>query len=102
MKISDPNGTPLRGLDVSKGVTSARGGRQPGKSTQSAVADQIQLSDLSASLASTRSESPAHLAKLSSLAAVVSSSRYVVDPYLVSASIIQHTLQFGEAAYYRS
>ena len=99
MKISDPNGTPFRELDVSKGITAAGGGRQPGKSTQSAVADQIQLSDLSASLASTRGESPAHLAKLSSLASVVSSSRYIVDPYLVSASIIQHTLQFGSANY---
>ena len=95
MKISDPNGTPLGGLDVSKGVTAARGSRQPGKSTQSAVADQIQLSDLSASLASTQGESAVHLAKLSSLAAAVSSSRYAVDPNLVSASIIQHTLQFG-------
>ena len=95
MKISDPNGTPLRGLEVSKGVTAEGGGRQSGKSTQSALTDQIQLSDLSASLAFTRGESPQHLAKLSSLAAVVSGSRYVVDPYLVSASIIQHTLQFG-------
>ena len=95
MKISDPNGTPLGGLDGSSGIRTAGLGRQPGKSTRSAVADQIQLSGLSASLASTQSESPEHLAKLSSLAAVVSSSRYVVDANSVSASIIQHTLQFG-------
>lgn len=101
MKISDPNGTPLAGLGVSKGIT-AGAGRQPGKSARAAVADQIQLSDLSASLAATQSESPPHLAKLSSLAAVVSSSRYVVDANLVSASIIQHTLQFGGATYHRS
>jgi hypothetical protein len=99
MKVSDPNGTPLAGLDVSKGIT-AGAGRRSGKSARSTVADQIQLSDLSASLASTQSESPLHLAKLSALAAVVSSSGYAVDANLVSASIIQHTLQFGGAAYY--
>src|SRR5579864_7032178 len=98
MKISDSSGTRLAGLDVSEGIT-AGAGRQPGKSTRSTVADQIQLSDLSASLASTQSESPPHLARLSSLAAVVSSKGYVVDANLVSASIIQHTLQFGGASY---
>jgi hypothetical protein len=99
MKVSDPSGSPFGGLAGSKGITTAGASGQPGQSTRSSLTDQIQLSGLSASLAFTQSESPAHLAKLSSLAAVVSSSKYVVDANLVSASIIENSLQFGGANY---
>lgn len=70
------------------------------KSASSAPTDRAQLSNLSSYLASALSGSAAHVAKLAKLAAVVSSGQYQVDSSAVSASIIQHAIEFGGSAYW--
>ncbi len=99
MEISDPGKTPLSQFRAAQGATPAAGGQPRDGARQPAAADHIQLSNLSAYLAAAQSDSTAHLAKLSSLAGAVSSGGYQVEPGLVSASLIQHSLGLGGAGY---
>lgn len=62
--------------------------------------DQAQLSKLSSYLASAISGSPAHVAKLAELNTALSNGQYNVDAYAVSASIIQHSVEFGGSSYH--
>lgn len=110
MKISGPDSNSASGstqptrpgsLDRSASVPSASEGttvpQQPlAANTQS---DQVQLSSLSAYLASALGGSPAHVAKMSELSSAVSAGQYHVDSYAVSGSIIQHAIEFGSAGY---
>lgn len=110
MKISGPDSNPSAGspqparqgsLARSAGVPSAGEGapvpQQP--PAPRAQSDQVQLSSLSAYLASAISGSPAHVAKMSELSATVSAGQYHVDSYAVSGNIIQHAIEFGGAGY---
>jgi hypothetical protein len=100
MKISDPKGAPSSEFNALQRVTPAGAEGLPAiPAGPSLRTDQIQLSSLSAYLNSARSDSPVRLTKLSSLAGAVSSGSYSVDVNLVSASIIEHGLEFGGANY---
>lgn len=78
------------------GVGSIKTGSASGQpSSQAALSDHVQLSNLSSSLSSSLDSSPARLAKVSELNAAVSSGQYQVDAYAVSGSIIQHSIQSG-------
>src|SRR5690349_8735623 len=99
MKISDPEGRPLSGLGRSYGTGPAsKSGGSSSSAGKPLAADRVQLSSLSAHLASASSDSAAHFNKLSSLAAAVLNG-YQVDAGTVSDSIIRHSLQFGRANY---
>jgi hypothetical protein len=52
------------------------------------------------SLISALNGSPAQMVKISELSAAVASGRYHVDAYLVSGSIIEHCMKFGETGYW--
>jgi len=53
--------------------------------------------NLSRYLSSALSGSPAHVEKVSKLSAAVSRDQYFVDADVVSASLIQHRIEFGGA-----
>jgi hypothetical protein len=101
MKISGPGSNSPSGLDQSAGVGPAGQGTAAPKQplAPNAQSDQVQLSSLSAYLASALQGSPAHVAKLNELGAAVSSEQYQVDAYVLSGSIIQHGIEFGGAGY---
>lgn len=100
MKISRPGPKPVSGLDRSVGISTAWEGSADSQPLgQTGASDQAQLSSLSSYLASALGGSPAHVAKISELGAAVSSHWYQVDPYVVSGSIIQHSIEFGVASY---
>jgi anti-sigma28 factor (negative regulator of flagellin synthesis) len=77
--------------DAGSAIQQPAGGASP--------SDQEQISSLGRFLATALSGSPVHLAKVSELSAAVSSGKYHVDAYAVSASIIQNTIEFGGAGY---
>ncbi|HEX5227575.1 MAG TPA: flagellar biosynthesis anti-sigma factor FlgM [Bryobacteraceae bacterium] len=64
-----------------------------------APTDQVELSALSKYLAAALSGSPEHAAKLAGLTSAISTGTYLVDAFKVSASIIQHSIEFGGSAY---
>ena len=99
MKVGDPKGASTSGLGGLERVNPASKGPTGVPERTSSGTDQIHLSSFSAYLASAPSDSPVHVANLSALAGAVLSGRYFVDANLVSASIIQHGLQFGGANY---
>ena len=95
MKISDPNRTAIT-LGRSAGITPAGdAGRRPGTPASKQSADRVQLSHLSAQMSAAYSDSPAHVAKLSSLTATVSSGSYQVDAGVLSNSIIDASLGYS-------
>ncbi|HTR36365.1 MAG TPA: flagellar biosynthesis anti-sigma factor FlgM [Bryobacteraceae bacterium] len=59
--------------------------------------DQVQISNLSFYMAAARSDSPAQMEKLSALRTAVSGGQYQADANVVSASIIQESLQLSGA-----
>ncbi len=110
MKISGPDSNSASGstqparagsLDRSASVPSASEGnpvpQQP--SAANSQSDQVQLSSLSAYLATALEGSPAHVAKMGELSSALSAGQYQVDSYAVSGSIIQHAMEFGGASY---
>jgi len=100
MKISRPDSDSTAGLGGSASVGPAEtdsASKLPAE--QAAASDQAQISTLSRYLASALDGSPAHVAKLSELGDAVSSGQYYVDAHAVSASIIQHRIEFGGAQY---
>jgi len=99
MEIRDPSKTPASGLGATQGTAPTADGRPRGPDRQAPATDQIQLSKLSAYLAAAQSGSPEHAAKLSVLAGAVSGGGYQVDASRVSASMIQHSIEFGGASY---
>jgi|SRR5579864_2290976 len=100
MKISNSEGRPVSGLGCSSGAGPAsESGRGTGPVSPPLTTDRVQLSGLSAHLASAQGNSEAHFNKLSSLAAAVLNGGYQVDARVVSDSIIRHSLQFGGANY---
>jgi anti-sigma28 factor (negative regulator of flagellin synthesis) len=64
-----------------------------GKTAMRAVADAVQLSKLSGSIRADAPESPERTAHLAAVTVSVQSGRYRVDPGLVSASIIEHSMR---------
>lgn len=96
MKISDTTRA-LSGLESAQSINPSTGGQLRDGALQPDNSDQVSLSSLSAQLGSGQSDVPVHAARLGSLAADVASGQYRVDPELVSASIIQHSLQMGGA-----
>jgi anti-sigma28 factor (negative regulator of flagellin synthesis) len=100
MKIPRADSKPTSALNPSAGV-GAKG--TSSSSTQPAgpgrASDRVQLSSLSSYILAALSGSPAHIAKLNALGAAVSSGKYSVDASQVSASIIQHSIEFGGAPY---
>ena len=100
MKINRSESMPFSAVARSNGAVPA-GGSDSSSSTESTTGtDQLQLSNLSANLTATRSDSVTHFAKLSSLNAAVLNGGYQVDTGVVSDSIIRHSLQFGGANYF--
>jgi anti-sigma28 factor (negative regulator of flagellin synthesis) len=95
VKINDPNGRAVT-LGRSQGVTPI-GDPKPrsGAGASKPSTDRVQLSNLGAQMAAAYNDSPAHVAKLSSLTATVSSGSYQVDAGVLSNSIIEANLQFG-------
>ncbi len=99
MKISDPNGRAFS-LGQSAGVTPAGDpDRRPGWAASKQSTDRVQLSNLSALMAAAYSDSPQHIAKLSSLTATVSSGSYHVEAGVLSNSIIDSSLRYSGANY---
>jgi anti-sigma28 factor (negative regulator of flagellin synthesis) len=101
MKLSGPGSNSPSGLDPSAGVSPAGQGTAAPKQpiAPNPQSDQVQLSSLSAYLASALQGSPAHVAKIIELSSAVSTGQYHVDSYAVSGSIIQHGIEFGGAGY---
>jgi len=100
MKINSSERMPFSELARSSAAGSAGESKGiTGSSGPSLGADRVQLSNLSANLTATLSDSAAHFSKLSSLGAAVLSGRYQVDAGAVSNSIIRHSLQVGGANY---
>lgn len=99
MKIprSSPESNPVRNSTAAVGSVASNPLPQ---TLAGAPTDRAQLSNLSSYLASALSGSAAHVAKLAKLSTVVSSGKYQVDSYAVSASIIQHAIEFGGSAYW--
>jgi len=62
---------------------------------QNLPSDEVLLSRTMGTLLSALTDSPAHTAKISELSTAVASGGYHVDSYLVSGSIIEHTIRFG-------
>jgi hypothetical protein len=98
VKISDPNARAIT-LGQSAGVSPAVDGRRPELGASKESTDRVQLSNLSALMAAAYGDSPAHIAKLSSLTATVSSGGYQVDAGVLSNSIIDASLQYSGANY---
>jgi anti-sigma28 factor (negative regulator of flagellin synthesis) len=91
MKISDPNG---RAIPVGPSQASALGAsKERSGSSTAAAGDQVRISGLSALMTAGKCDPGAQSAKLSSLAATVSSGKYHVDAGLVSNSIIEESLR---------
>ena len=99
MKINSSEGTPLAGLESSSAAAPASDRGSTGPAGPSLGGDRVQLSNLSANLTATLSDSAAHFTNLASLGAAVLSGRYQVDAGAVSDSIIRHSLQVGGANY---
>ena len=94
MRISDPNSSRVPGVGQKSGVSSTDGGRRlQGPAGQSFSNDQIQLSNLSSTLAAAQAKSPAWMGKLANLTAAVGNGSYAVDTHAVSAKIIDDSLQ---------
>ena len=93
---SNPNNAPPPATTSGPDATHTRA--QP-VAAATAPADGVQLSALSDYLASALSGSPAREAKLTQIGTAVSSGQYRVDAYIVSGSIIQHSIEFGGSAY---
>jgi anti-sigma28 factor (negative regulator of flagellin synthesis) len=96
MKISDSSGRPVSGV----GATTAdeRTGEQRSQRASGGTAadhDRVQLSNLSAHIAAAQGNSSSHLAKLDRLDAAVSAGHYHVEAGIVSAAVIQQSLQFA-------
>lgn len=68
---------------------------------ESEATDQVQLSSLAhfAQMAAAYGDSPAHVAKLSSLSATISSGGYQVEPGVVSDSIIESSMRLNASNY---
>jgi hypothetical protein len=103
MKIRDANGranTIGRASGVSP-AANAGGGQTSVLPPVSEATDQVQLSNLAhfAQMAAAYGDSPAHVAKLSSLSATVSSGGYLVEPGVVSDSIIQASMRLDASNY---
>jgi|ERR1700733_9512769 len=100
MKISRPESESASGLGPSAGPGPAA--ERPASNQPvggSAASDRAQLSSLSSYLISALNGSPAHLAKVSELAAAVSSGQYQVSASVISGSIIQHGIELGGSGY---
>jgi anti-sigma28 factor (negative regulator of flagellin synthesis) len=96
MKISDLSASNILVPGAAAGAVSASPAQpKPGAMPESS--DHFQLSNLSTYLAAARSDSPAHMEKLSSLQAAVSAGEYHVDSSSLSASIVQDSLRFSGA-----
>lgn len=96
MKISRPDSNSPSSVGRSAGLGPAGTSsvsKQP--AAASAASDQVELSGLSSYLTSALNGSPAHVGKLSKLAAAISSGQYHVDAHAVSGSLIQHAIEFG-------
>jgi len=101
MKINRSESMPFSEVARSNGAVPAGGsGSSSGPAGSSTGTDLVQLSNLGANLTATRSDSAAHLEKLSSLSAAVLNGGYQADIGVVSDSIIRHSLQFGGANYF--
>src|SRR5271166_5847240 len=100
MKINNSSGRPLSELGNTASLRPGDGsGGSVGSGRSSLAQDQVQLSNLSASLTAVMGDSATHLKKLAGLAAATLSGGYQVDAGVVSDSIIRHSLQFGSAKY---
>ena len=102
MKINNSEGRPVPGLGRSNAAAPAReseGGAITGPGKSSLEGDRVQLSNLSANLTATLSDSAAHSTKLSALSSAVSIGGYHVDAGIVGDGLIRHSLQFGGSNY---
>ena len=100
MKISSGDAQPTSGLDRTAGTGSSGASSVPQQPAgQEAASDRVQLSGLSRYLVAALAGSPEHVAKVNQLSDAVSSDQYQADAYLVSGSIIQHSIEFGGASY---
>jgi len=100
MKIPRPNSSssPAPQAPYAAGA-SGSGSSAKQSEAQIAVSDQAQLSSLSSYLVSAGNGSPSQVEKVNQLSADVLRGRYQVDAYAVSASIIQHSIEFGGTSY---
>jgi anti-sigma28 factor (negative regulator of flagellin synthesis) len=98
MKISRTDAKSTAGIDPASGTRTSADASDTGPD-QASTQDQIALSNLSSYLASAYSGSPEHLARVAQLGAAVSNRQYQVDSFAVSGSIIQHSIEFGQAAF---
>jgi hypothetical protein len=98
MKIPNTTGK-ADAVGSPSGIRPAGGAGQPSGPRQvSSPTDRVQLSSL-AQMAAAYGDSPAHLAKLSSLSATVSSGGYHVDAGVLSNSIIEASLTLSGGNY---
>ncbi len=96
MKIRDANGRANAVAGTSGLPPAAKAG--PPAPPASAATDGVQLSNL-AQMAAAYSDSPGHVAKLSSLSATVSSGGYQVDAGVLSNSLIEASMQLSGGNY---
>lgn len=99
---SGPNSTSAS--NPSSGIAPQAATPAPSSSTeQNGTSDEVRLSHMLGSLISALQGSPARMPeqakKISALSAAVASGRYRVDPYVVSGSIIQHSIRYGGTSY---
>ncbi len=99
MKIYGPDPKSTSGLNPSPGVGAGAGSASKPSAGQSVATDEAQLSSLSSYLSSALTGPPTHLAKVSELGAAVATGQYHVDSYVVSGSLIQHSIEFGGTRY---
>lgn len=95
MRISDPGGTPISKTGHSRRADPPDNGRLRGPTGQAFSPDEVQLSNLSASLAAAQSNSQAWIGKISHLTAAVAADSYHIQAQAVSASIIDEGLRFS-------
>jgi len=98
MKINQPNNPSVSGPGHSaaaKPIQDPERSRGPAGALFSS--DHVQLSNLSAHLSASSSDSPQRAAHLSSLAASVANGTYHVDASVVSGNIINDSLRFAAA-----
>lgn len=93
MKITNPQTKISAGLDKTAAVTPAATASLPAQNEPGGAPDGVQLSNLGRYLGSASNRSPAHIEKLTALSGAISAGQYNVDPFTISGSLIQYSLQ---------
>jgi len=99
MKIFSNGPDPSSRFNPTPGISPQLPSPEPSSPAETAPSDEVRLSHTLGSLMSALRDSSSQVAeqmeKISRLSASVSSGRYYVSAYLVSGSIIDHSLRFG-------